>query len=127
MSDAAQEIRTTLFSLLHSIQRGDLETYRAMVSPSLTCFEPSTTGHRVEGLDFHLFMTRNHPPPRDYHLEIVSPVIKAHADMGYASYTLLASRATGAGVTTTSTNETRIFEKQHGRWKMIHFHRSSPP
>jgi hypothetical protein len=127
MSDATEELWATLRKLLHSIQRGDVEAYRAMVSPALTCFEPATAGHRIEGLEFHLFMSRNHPPPSDYHLEIVSPVIRAHENIGYVAYTLLASRATGTGVAITTTNETRVFERHQGQWKMVHFHRSAPP
>lgn len=124
MSDKTQEIRNTLINLLHSIQRGDVEAYKKMVSEQVTCFEPETQGHRIEGLDFHLFLTKHHKAPQAYHLELVNPVFQAHGKFGYTSYTLLISKVVDEVFEVSKTDETRIFAKEDHEWKLVHFHRS---
>lgn len=126
MSEEEAAVGAALESLLHSIQRGDIPTYRQLVSESLTCFEPETRGHRVEGIEFHVFQTESHEAPRRFHLELVDPVIRVYGDAAYASYTLLVGRDDAGAVTTTAMNETRVFAKEAGDWKMVHFHRSHP-
>jgi calcium/calmodulin-dependent protein kinase (CaM kinase) II len=126
MSDEVTAVRAALEALLNSIQRADIPTYRTLVSESLTCFEPATHGNRVDGVEFHIFQTEAQEIARKYHIELVHPVVRVYGDAAYASYTLLVSRDDEDGVTTTTMNETRVFTKEQGNWKMVHFHRSSP-
>ena len=126
MGDDESAVRASLESLLGSIQRADIPTYRQLVSETLTCFEPETHGNRVDGIEFHVFQTESQEIPRRFHLELVDPVIRVYGNAAYASYTLLVSRDDEGAVTTTAMNETRVFAKEHGDWKMVHFHRSSP-
>ena len=76
MNDDESAVRESLESLLSSIQRADIPTYRQLVSETLTCFEPETRGHRVEGIDFHVFQTESQEIPRRFHLELVDPIIR---------------------------------------------------
>jgi ketosteroid isomerase-like protein len=126
MSDEVTAVRAALESLLDSIQRADIPTYRTLVSENLTCFEPGTHGNRVDGVEFHIFQTESQEIPRRHHLELVDPVIRVYGDGAYASYTLLVSREDEDAITTTAMNETRVFAKEQGDWKMVHFHRSKP-
>ena len=126
MSDEVAAVRAALEALLHSIQRADIATYRTLVHQDLTCFEPETQGHRVNGVDFHVFITESQEAPRRLHLELVDPVIRVYGDAAYASYTLLVSREDQDGFAVNAMNETRVFIKQQAQWKMIHFHRSRP-
>ncbi|MHA2104182.1 MAG: nuclear transport factor 2 family protein [Candidatus Hodarchaeales archaeon] len=114
-----------LMKLLHSIQKRDNQLYKTLVSEKLTCFEPESHGNLVKGLDFHLFFGNTIPPPENYHLEIVNPVIRVYGETAYASYTLLIQIKQGDDVKINSVNETRIFHKESDSWRMVHFHRSN--
>ncbi len=109
--------------LLHGIRDGDIEIYKELVSDKLTCFEPETQGHNVKGLDFHLFFMQNSKVSHPYHIELVDPVINVYGDTAYAAYTLIQNTYDQGEYTIKSVNETRIFNKQDGKWKLVHFHR----
>ena len=59
MADLRDELLDLTQRLLDSIAGGDWETYVSLCDPALTCFEPETMGHIVEGLDFHKFYFDN--------------------------------------------------------------------
>ena len=126
MSKKVDEIRDTLERLLTAIQNADLETYKTLVRADLTCFEPETRGHRVNGLDFHFFVTQSQAELKRLHLEIIDPVIRVFGNTGYAAYTLHVMREDANGFHIATMNETRVFVKQGESWKMAHFHRSLP-
>ena len=47
------------------------------------------------------------------------------SDVAVLSYTRLVQRADAAGTPSLSaTNETRVWQRQQGRWRHVHFHRS---
>ena len=127
MSENSQinEIKEVLMKILHGIQLRDNETYKKYVSEDLTCFEPESQGFQIDGLDFHLFFSKVIPITENYHLELIRPTIKVFDNSAYASYTLLVSKQQGKDVIINSSNETRIFHKKDGIWKMVHFHRSN--
>ncbi|MCY3414233.1 MAG: nuclear transport factor 2 family protein [Candidatus Heimdallarchaeota archaeon] len=118
------EILDILKRMLYGIRDGGEEVYKELVSESLTCFEPETQGHNVDGLDFHLFFMRTSKQQHPYHLELVDPRIRVYGDTAYTAYTLLQNTYTPDGYKIKKVNETRIFHKEDGKWKMVHFHRS---
>ena len=122
--DSETEIKEMLKKMLHGIRDGELELYKEQVSETLTCFEPETQGHNVDGLDFHLFFMYTSKQTNPYHLEIVDPRIRIYGDTAYAAYTLIQNVQTSDGYKITRVNETRIFHKEDDNWKMVHFHRS---
>jgi len=124
MSNEVEAVRIALAELLSSIQNADLDRYKQLVSDTLTCYEPETLGNRLDGIGFHLFITARHSLPKKHHLELVDPVIRVYGDAAYAAYTLVVSRDEDDAFTVTAMNETRVFVKEDGLWKMVHFHRS---
>ena len=64
--------------------------------------------------------------PRRFHLELVDLAIRVFGDAAYAAYTLLVSRDGEDALSISSMDETRVFAKEDGAWKMVHFHRSRP-
>lgn len=119
-----EELKQILMKLLHGIRTGDVDTYKELVSKSLSCFEPETQGHNVDGLAFHLFFMEHSKIKDPYHLEIVNPIIRVYGDTGYTAYTLIQNKLKDGNYVITQVNETRIFNKENGKWKMVHFHRS---
>ena len=47
-----------------------------------------------------------------------------YGDCAVCCYTLLISRATSQGTTVRSHNETRVFVRRDGVWKVVHVHKS---
>ena len=119
-----EDFRTSLLKLLHTIEKADVETYRQQVSKEVTCFEPETGGAQVKGRDIHLFFVTNSTAPDQYFFEIIDPTFKAYGDTAFAAYTFLLTEISGGETTSSTENVTRIFHREQGVWKMVHFHRS---
>jgi calcium/calmodulin-dependent protein kinase (CaM kinase) II len=113
--------------LLESIAWGDWAAYQELCDPSLTAFEPEARGQLVEGLGFHQFYftlggTRGH-----HHTTMASPRVRLMGDVAVVTYVRLNRRVTADGTpVTTAFEETRVWQKQEGRWRHVHFHRSAP-
>ena len=111
--------------LLESIEAGDWETYARLCDSSLTAREPEGVGHLIEGMAFHrhYFDNRREGPPRN--TTIVSPHVRLLGDVAVVTYVRLTQSMDEAGHhTTTPAEETRVWQKQDGVWKHVHFHRS---
>ena len=124
-SEAEREIYQITLDLLHAIRRGQVDIYRELCSPSLTCIEPETSGNVVEGLDFHLFFLSHTNKESIYHIEILNPVIRVFNDSSaYISYSLISNYFANGSFNLKTVYETRIYTKEKGKWLMVHFHRS---
>ena len=122
-----REIDKKLMELLDAVQQADLETYSKLVSEEVTCFEPETKGHLLRGIGLHHFFVENSHPVKRYHIELIDPVLRVSEDMAFSAYTLHLTEMEGESDTIKVENVTRIFHKEAGDWKMIHFHRSGIP
>lgn len=118
-----QEIYDLNNELLHAIRKGDVEKYKLLCSEKLTAIEPETSSNIVVGLDFHLFFISN-TKPKNYHFEIVNPVVHVYFDSAYISYTIINSSYIDGQSKLSTRHETRIYHKEKGTWKMVHFHRN---
>ncbi len=119
-----QEFHDLLLNLLHSIKSGDWDTYVSLTSSDLSCFEPETKGYSVKGLQFHKFFFDNKKDKIPFNIEIVNPSYQIFENIAYAAYSLLTTKIEEGRSIVSSANETRIFSKFDGKWKMVHFHRS---
>ncbi|MBT4010880.1 MAG: SnoaL-like domain-containing protein [Planctomycetaceae bacterium] len=111
--------------LLQAIDSKDWETYTQLCDDSLTAYEPEALGQLVEGLPFHYFyLNRDSDSARQS--TICSPRIRMLGEnaacVTYAR--LLQAIDAEAHESVGSYEETRIWEKQNGQWKHVHFHRS---
>lgn len=111
--------------LLAAIDRGDWATYAGLCDPSITCFEPEAEGHLVSGLPFHKFYFDLPGSGSPRLSSIASPHIRVMGDGAVVTYVRLVQKldANGTPVSVAS-DETRIWHKQDGSWKHVHFHRS---
>jgi calcium/calmodulin-dependent protein kinase (CaM kinase) II len=128
MSDADRtEIVKLTQQLLDSIARGDWETYRSLCDPSLSAFEPEARGHLVEGLAFHKFyfdLGKSAAPRSNTlcspHVRLLGP------DAAVISFVRIVQYVDGSGAPQTArSEETRVWQRQDGRWQHVHFHRSA--
>ena len=125
MADATTEVLQLNARLLESIALADWETYETLCDPSLTAFEPEARGQLVEGLAFHRFYFDLGAGLGPYHTTMCSPRVRLMGDVAVVTYVRLTQRLDAAGQPiTSSTEETRVWQRQGDHWKHVHFHRS---
>lgn len=121
-----QEIWDTLDRHIKSIFTRDTATYRETTSEELSLYEWWRSPHRLDGLDFHLFMIENDwaGTAGAWRYDLLEPRLQMYGDTAIASYTLMISMATESGITHQAHNESRVLVKQDGRWQIVHVHKS---
>lgn len=122
-SPEEQEIYDLTVKLLHAIRKGNIETYKELSSETLTAIEPETSSNIVKGLDFHFFFM-SHNQPKDYHFELIDPVVRVYGNSAYIAYTIINSSHLDGQFKLGTVHETRIYHKENNHWKMVHFHRN---
>src|SRR5438067_1280285 len=129
MSDPVREELLRLNQrLLESIANADWATYEELCDPSLTAFEPEALGQLVEGLAFHRFYFDLGGAPGKHHTTMCSPKVRVMGDVAVITYVRLNQRLDAEGTpVTTGVEETRVWQRQNGRWRHVHFHRSPLP
>lgn len=122
-----QEVMETLERLLHAIYCQDTDTYRELVADDVSSFEMETPA-RIDSVEFHLHYMRQQktlrPPNTQYRLDIVNPRVQIYGNVAIATYTLVVTRSDEEGIRFHTTNETRVFVREDGRWMMVHFHKT---
>lgn len=123
--DPRDELLRLTERLLESIATADWATYAELCDPSLSAFEPEGRGHLIEGLEFHRFYFDLGPAAGPRHTTLSSPAVRLMGDVAVVTYVrLIQSVSEASGPTTSHYEETRVWQKQQGRWRHVHFHRS---
>lgn len=115
--------------LVVCITRGDWETYQELCCPSLTCFEPEAMGNLVDGLDFHEYYFKlpssgTGATPNPVQATLVGPQVRIIGDAAIIAYVRLTQKLADGKPITVAMEETRVWQRQQGKWKHVHFHRS---
>ena len=111
--------------LLLSITQGDWETYSKLCDPTLTAFEPESRGQLVEGMKFHGFYFDRGGVPGPHNTTICAPHVRLCDNLAILCYVRLVQRLDDLGKPVTlRAEETRIWRRQEGVWRHVHFHRS---
>jgi calcium/calmodulin-dependent protein kinase (CaM kinase) II len=132
MPDAIrQEILAANQKLLDAIVCGDWKTYADLCDPSITCLEPEAKGHVVEGMPFHKFYfdlpAANPKPAVVTTVSMANPHVRVMGDVAVLAYIRLNQKLSPTGEpVTVPVEETRVWQRQGGAWKHVHFHRSVP-
>lgn len=127
MADSVLELLQLNQRLLESIATADWGTYQELCDPSLTCFEPEAAGQLVEGMAFHEFYFKLGGVSGVHNTTMASPHVRVMGDAAVVSYTRLNQRVNADGSPVTrAVEETRVWQRQDGQWKHVHFHRSTP-
>jgi calcium/calmodulin-dependent protein kinase (CaM kinase) II len=111
--------------LLEGIAAGDWATYEELCDPSLTCFEPEARGQWVEGMDFHHFYFKLGGVAGPVNITVSTPHVRVMGDVAVISFIRLVQKLDASGNPITArSEETRIWQRQGGRWRHVHFHRT---
>ena len=122
-----QELLLLNQRLLDSIVGGDWATYQELCDPSLSAFEPEAQGHLVEGLPFHQFYFKLGGVKGEHCTTMAAPHVRVMGDVAVVAYVRLNQRQGAQGQpTVTAVEETRVWQRQGGKWRHVHFHRSLP-
>ena len=129
MSDpetAVQELLELNQRLLDGIASGDWETYASLCDPTLSAFEPEARGHLVEGMDFHRFYFDLGSGGGPHNTTMSSPHVRLLGDTAVVCCVRLIQRVDADGhCVTDQFEETRVWQREDGRWLHVHFHRSA--
>ncbi len=121
----AQELLHLTQQLLDSIARADWKTYEELCDPSLTAFEPESQGQLVEGMPFHRFYFNLGGVPGEHNTTLASPHVRIMGETAVVAYVRLNQRVDAQGAPVVRAfAETRVWQRQGGRWRHVHFHRS---
>jgi hypothetical protein len=132
-----QEIHSFLLKHLQAILANDINTYHATTSAELTLYEWWVTPHRIDGLPFHDFMMTENArlgtvfgeetggnQKSASRFDLANLKIQCYDKAAIASYTLLISASTPAGVRVAAHNESRVIVKIDNKWQVVHVHKS---
>jgi calcium/calmodulin-dependent protein kinase (CaM kinase) II len=122
----AQELLSQNQRLLNAITSRDWATYVELCDESLTAFEPEASGQLVEGLAFHRFYFELGGASGPHQTTMCSPNVRVMGDVAVVTYVRLDQRVAADGRPVTSAvEETRVWQRREGGWKLVHFHRSA--
>ena len=114
--------------LLDCIAEGDWAIYEELCDPTLTAFEPEAAGHLVEGMEFHRFYFNMGGARGPHQTTMCAPHVRILGDVAVVAYVRLNQRRGPDGAPeTVGFEETRVWQRQNGRWRHVHFHRSPLP
>lgn len=129
MSQQAEaEVLACNEQLLNAIAKADWATYEKLCDPTLSCFEPEAHGHLVTGMAFHKFYFDLGASDGPRTTTMASPHVRLlGSDVAIVSYVRLTQRVeASAGPVVSQIEETRVWQRQQGHWRHVHFHRSAP-
>lgn len=127
MDSTENELLELCQQLLDSIDRQDWDVYTRLCDATLSAFEPEGVGHLIEGMPFHRFYFDMEATGRPKQSTISSPKVRLLGDVAVVTYVRLVQRIQADGSAPSSGfEETRVWQKQDGAWKHVHFHRSIP-
>lgn len=112
--------------LIASIHEGDDATYAALTTEDVSCYE-DVCSHRIDGLEFHRSLIREMARAADLkpvRFDLLEPRVQIYGDTGIVTFTRLTTYGQDGHPRWTAFNETRVFIREGGAWKMAHFHRS---
>ena len=121
-----QAVWDTVHRHLQAIFSQDLDAYRETTREDLSLYEWFVAPHRMDGLDFHLFMIENNWAKAGdaYRYDLWEPRLQLYGDTAVVSYTFMLTTSGENGVSSQSHNESRVLVKEDGRWRVAHTHKS---
>ncbi len=125
MQTAEEEVLEITRQMLNAMYTADPDVHRKHSAEDMSSYEWYIAPQRIDGLDFHLALIAGGGNGGSSRLDMLTPRVQVYGDTAVVSYTLL---KTAFGEDTPSQfstmNETRVFVKLEGVWKMVHLHKS---
>ncbi|VDO93552.1 unnamed protein product [Soboliphyme baturini] len=127
-----KEILKLTEQIIEAISNLDYNTYSKLCDMNMTCFEPASMGHLVEGMDYHKFYFNQMAAQlrlesRPSRTILINPVVYLMGeDAACVAYIRLTQLIDKQGIPQPrQVEETRVWQKRDGKWLCIHTHLSS--
>lgn len=125
MGETEAEILTLTEQMLQAMYTADPEVHRKHCAEDMSSFEWYIAPYRIDGAEFHLRLIEDGGNGTPGRLEMLTPRVQVYGDTAIICYTLLKTTLIQDLAPEFSTiNETRVFVKIEGTWKMVHLHKS---
>jgi len=126
MSEPENEILALTRRMLDAMYTADPDVHRTHCTEDMSSFEWYIAPYRIDGVEFHLRLIEDGGNGTPSRLEMLTPRVQVYGDTAIICYTLLKTTVASDGQPAqfSTINETRVFVKQDGIWKMAHLHKS---
>ena len=134
---SAGEVLEITRQMLDAMYTANPEVHRRHSAEDMSSYEWYIAPQRIDGLEFHLRLIQSGGNGRASSLEMLTPRVQVYGDTAIVNYTLLKTTLSDVNYTLLKTtlseaappqfstmNETRVFVKLEGIWKMVHLHKS---
>ncbi len=125
MQTMEAEVLEITRQMLDAMYTSNPEVHERHSAEDMSSYEWYIAPQRIDGLQFHLELIKGGGNGEPSRLDLLTPRIQVYGDTAIVSYTLLKTTLSEAAPPQFSTmNETRVFVKLEGIWKMVHLHKS---
>ncbi len=128
MANAEKEVLAITHQMLDAMYTADPEVHRRHCAEDMSSYEWYIAPNRIDGLEFHLELIKGGGNGTPSRLDLLTPRVQVYGDTALVSYTLLKTVFQEHGLPIppqfSTINETRVFVKLDGLWKMVHLHKS---
>ena len=125
MKNAGEEVLEITRQMLDAMYTSNPEVHRKHSAEDMSSYEWYIAPQRIDGLEFHLGLIEGGGNGEPSRLDMLTPRVQVYGDTAVVSYTLLKTALTETAPPEFSTiNETRVFVRMEGVWKMVHLHKS---
>ena len=125
MPTAEEEVLEITRQMLDAMYSANPDIHRTHSAEDMSSYEWYIAPQRIDGLEFHLALIGGGGNGEPSRLDMLTPRVQVYGDTAIVSYTLLKTTLTETAPPVFSTmNETRVFVKIDGVWKMVHLHKS---
>ena len=125
MPSAEDEVLEITRQMLDAMYSGNPDVHRRHSAEDMSSYEWYIASQRIDGLDFHLALIEAGGNGISSRLDLLTPRVQVYGDTAIVNYTLLKTAIAETAPPQFSTmNETRVFVKLDGVWKMVHLHKS---
>ena len=125
MQTAEEEVLEITRQMLDAMYTANPQVHRRHSAEDMSSYEWYIAPQRIDGLDFHLRLIEDGGNGGASSLDMLTPRVQVYGDTAIVSYTLLKTTLSETAPPQFSTmNETRVFVKLDGIWKMVHLHKS---
>ncbi len=128
MANAEEEVLAITHQMLDAMHTADPEVHRRHCAEDMSSYEWYIAPNRIDGLEFHLKLIEGGGNGAPSRLDLLTPRVQVYGDTAIVNYTLLKTAFAEPGMLSppqfSTINETRVFVKIEGNWKMVHLHKS---
>ncbi len=123
--EVAEEVLEITRQMLDAMYTANPDVHRRHSAEDMSSYEWYIAPQRIDGLEFHLKLIAGGGNGGASSLDMLTPRVQVYGETAIVNYTLLKTTLSETAPPQFSTmNETRVFLKLEGIWKMVHLHKS---